>query len=116
MDFLAQTFKQFKSIGVEEEFILLAFVGLGVIQLLFLHYRLLRKNSKLFLVMVKKIDDTATLLVKKLKNLDDYHTGCANRSAEEMIKTWVQRKTLEEKVDTLEDQVKEVKKQMLFYK
>jgi len=39
--------------------------------------------------MVKKIDDTATLLVKKLKNLDDYHTGCANRSAEEMIKTWV---------------------------
>lgn len=88
METVAWMFKQLKILGVEEEFVVLAFVGIGVIYMLWLHYRTMKKNFAFFKENTITLQAILATLTKKMKNVDEYHSNCSARNMDELIKVW----------------------------
>lgn len=114
MDFIKSIFQFFEKVGIQDEFILLIFVGVAVAYLIWKSNRIFRSYHINLMQFLQRFE-------QKMDWLKDVHDRNESRleQQEESFRAQitqheVQKEAVKEKLDNLEDHMKEIKKQLLF--
>lgn len=114
MDTVQSIFKTLESLGIQDEFIVLSLAFLGVAYFLYKQNKLFHSYHKSMRSSTDKLDKTLSALKEAVDKFDTRCDGCEQLRNNEHTDSEVQRETFNEKLDNLEDHMKEVKKQLLF--
>lgn len=114
MDSIKNIFKQFESIGIADEFIILAFIGAIVAYLMQKQCRIFKSYHNNMTSNFLSYQSDIISLRKAIHNLNTTIIKHDDIVSKQLNETSVQRGMVGEKIDGLEDHLKEIKKQLLF--
>ena len=114
MELIKSIFEQFESIGVADEFIVLAFIGAIVAYLMWKQCRIFKSYHNNMTKNFMEYRSDVVSLKKAIYKLNETIIRHDDIVVKQLSETAVQRGMVGEKIDGLEDHLKEIKKQLLF--
>lgn len=114
MESIKTVFELLEKLGIQDEFIILAMIGAVVAYFLYKQNKLFQSYHALMQTMMSRIEQ---LLSNVKIGVDGFDSRCD--ACEQRLNSWhtdaeVWKETTNEKMDNLEDHMKEIKKQLLF--
>ena len=97
-------------LGIHNDVVILGLIGVGVLYFMYKQQKNQTEYSERNKKFLDKLEDVLVYLKDQHENIHNYHAGCTKDNATILA----QRETMSEKVDNLEDHLKEIKKQLLF--
>lgn len=103
-------FKQSNQFGIHNDTAILAIIGSMVAYFMYKQMKFYKKHYEKVSSVAEKNTRLLEYLIKEHERIDNYHSVCIKDNGSVIA----QRQTITEKVDNLEDHLKEIKKQLMF--
>ena len=110
MDYLGSFFKWCNQFGIANDSALLAIIGIAVCYFMWKQLRVFKKYHSMAANSAVRTIQLLEGLKEKHERIDDWHITCSQHEAPDLA----QKETMKEKIDNVEDHLKEIKKTLLF--
>ena len=110
MDYIEHFFEFCHKNGIEPEFTLLALIGIGVGAMLQLHWRSLTKKHKKTIEILEQMKINQDTFKETLHRVEERN----NRNDTQLLSWVAWQESIKEKIDGLHDDMKEIKKSLMF--